>query len=360
MDSLKALRSRINAVDDHLLALLQERARLALEVATEKEKLGRPLAYDPDREREVLARIQAAADPALLPAAALRAIYREIISACLALQRPLSVAWLGPEGTFSHMAALQLFGQGAHMHEAATIEGVFDAVVRGEASRGVVPIANSTEGSVAASWRGLLQSGLQVEREWVMDIQHCLLSHAATLPAVTRVYSHPQALGQCAAWLRVNLPNAAWHQTSSTASAVQEAARDPGSAALASALAGQLHGLGVLAAGVQDQRTNATRFWVVGWHDALPTGDDHTVLAFALQDGPGALRQALEAFEREGVSLTHIESHPSRERDWGYVFVAEVAGHRQDAATARALDRLQTLCPWMRLMGSFPRHRIAG
>ena len=355
--SLPELRKEIDATDEQILALLLRRGELALQVAEEKQRLGRPLAYDPERERQVLDRIAALAGGGSLPPDAIRSIYREVISACLALQRPLSVAYLGPEGTFSHMAALQLFGQAAVLRDVATIEGVFDAVSRQDASRGVVPIENSTEGGVAASMRALVHGNLMVERELVIEISHCLLSHAPNLPGVRRVYSHPQALGQCTGWLRKNLPEVEWVQTTSTAAAVQHAAGDPQSAAIGSRLAGSLHKVPVLVESVQDTLHNATRFLVVGPHDAEPTGDDSTLIAFALRDGPGALRKALGAFEDQGISLSHIESHPSRDRDWGYVFVAELVGHRADATTRKAIDALYDACSWVRVMGSFPRHR---
>ncbi len=352
---LSELRKRIDALDEALLGLLEQRAQIALDVAAAKAELGRPLAYDPERERLVLARIRELATPDLLPPAAIESIFREIISACLALQRPLTVAYLGPEGTFSQMAALKLFGDSAVLRDVATIEGVVDAVSRGEASRGVLPLQNATEGSVAQSVRALMNSDLYIERELLLDVSHCLLSLAPNMPAVRRVYSHPQALGQCVNWLRRNLPGVELIHTSSTAAAVRAAADEPDSAAIASELAGELFGVPALATNVQDVAANATRFVVVSSRDAEPTGNDTTLVAFSLRDGPGALRRALGAFEDQGVSLTHIESHPSTETVWTYVFVVEMQGHRLDSANAAALAELESQCAHLRVLGSFAR-----
>jgi chorismate mutase/prephenate dehydratase len=353
--TLPELRQRIDNLDEQLLDLLQQRARIAREVAAVKLELGRPLAYDPERERQVLERIVGLADPDLLPVAALESIFREVISACLALQRPLTVAYLGPEGTYSQMAALRFFGDAALLRDAATIDGVIDAVQRGEASRGVLPLQNSTEGSVAQSVRALLGSDLFIERELVMDVAHCLLSRAANLPMVRRVYSHPQALGQCVNWLRRNLPDVELVHSTSTAAAVRSASHDPTAAAIGSRLAGRLADVPVLADNVQDMAANATRFVVVGPADAAPTDNDTTLVAFSLRDGPGALRRALGAFDDAGVSLTHIESHPSRDHVWAYVFVVEMDGHRLDPACERALRELETFCVHIRVLGSFAR-----
>lgn len=356
MKTLDELRALIDAIDDRILDLLEQRASVAFEIADAKARAGRAGVYDPERERKVIERL-VDAHSGLLPPSAVRAVYREIISACLALQRPLTVAYLGPEGTFSQMAALRLFGESAAYRDAATIEGVFDAVARGEATRGVVPLENSTEGSVAATIRGLLHGELHIERELVLDVAHSLLSRAPNLPAIRRVYSHPQALGQCTGWLRTNLPDVEWTQTTSTAAAVEHAAADPSAAAIGSRLAGELRGLHALVQNIHDNDDNATRFVVISADDAQPTGDDRTLVAFSLDDGPGALRRALSAFEDHGISLTRIESHPNRDRAWNYLFVAEMDGHRREEPVANALDALRLVCTDVRVLGSFPRFR---
>ena len=352
--SLDDLRARIDAIDEAIVALLVERAGVAVETAREKAKEGRTLAYDPVREQRVLERVAALA-AGKLPPLAVKTVFREIMSACLAVQRPLTVAYLGPEGTFSQAAAIRLFGRGAVLRPAVTIEGVFDAVARGEASHGVVPLQNATQGSVQTTLRALLRSELRVQRELVLEIRQCLLSRAGALTAIRRVASHPQALGQCGGWLRRNVPGAELVQTDSTAAAVRLAAEDPSVAAIGSRLAGELEGVPVLVGDVQDDERNATRFVVLAQQDAAPTGSDRTLVAFELEEGPGALRRALGAFDEEGVSLRHIESHPSPERPWAWVFVAELAGHRADAPCARALARLAEAAVEVRVLGSFDR-----
>jgi chorismate mutase/prephenate dehydratase len=353
---LDELREEIDAIDDALLELLQRRAGKAMDVARVKEAEGRASFYDPERERTIVERLTRAR-PGALSASAVRSVFREIISACLSLQQPLRVAYLGPEGTFSELAARRLFGQGAAYWDAATIDGVFDAVARGDAARGVVPVENSSEGPVLMTVRALLQHDLRIERELVLEVTHCLLSRASSLPSIARVYSHPQALAQCGLWLQRNLPGVPAIQTSSTSAAVLDALGDPSGAALGSRLAGELYGLPALCENVQDNHDNATRFLVIGKTDAPPTGDDKTTLAFRLDDGPGALRRALGAFEEEGISLSRIESHPSREKAWGYVFLCDLLGHRQDARVKAALERLSERVAWVKMLGSYPRHK---
>jgi chorismate mutase/prephenate dehydratase len=352
--SLDELRAEIDRIDDALLDALEQRARVVLDVARVKEAEGRASFYDPDRERRIVERLTLARR-GILPVSAVRAVFREIISACLSLEQPLRVAYLGPEGTFSQLAARQLFGQAAAYWDAATIDGVFDAVAGGDASRGVVPLENSSEGSVSVTVRALLEGELVIERELVLEVSHCLLTRAGSLPKIARVYSHPQALGQCGLWLRRNLPDVPTIQKSSTSAAVLEALADPEGAALGSKLASELYGLPALCEGVQDDKANATRFVVIAKADAPPTGKDKTTLAFSLEDGPGALRRALGAFEEAGLSLTRIESHPSREKAWGHVFLCDLEGHRTDASVAAALGRLRAICAWVKVLGSYPR-----
>jgi len=282
------------------------------------------------------------------------------MSACLAIQAPVTVAFLGPEGTFTHIAARRLFGLAARYSEAATIDGVFDAVRRGVAAFGVVPFENSTEGSVTHAVDALLDGGLFIRRELVLDVAHCLLSRTDKLTAVERVYSHPQALAQCRGWLAKNLAGASFVQTSSTAGAVRDAAADPAGAAVASSLAGELLGVPVLRERIQDRAENATRFVVLGREDAPRTGRDKTTLGFALRDQAGALRRALEIFDAEGVNLSRIESRPSRQKAWEYVFLVDLEGHRDDPEIGRVVARLRSRCESLTLLGSYPRHAGEG
>jgi chorismate mutase/prephenate dehydratase len=355
--ALDDLRSRLDAIDDGILALLEQRADIVAGVARAKQEAGLP-AYDPEREREVLQRL-AQKGAGRFPRESVTAVFREVMSACLAMQAPITVSFFGPEGTFTHIAAREIFGLAARYVESPTIEGVFDAVRRSTVSYGVVPIENSTEGSVTHAVDALLEGGVYIRREHVLEISHCLLSNAEGLSNIARVYSYPQALGQCRGWIAKNLVGAQLVQTSSTAGAAREAAADPAGAAIGSRLLAELTGLPVLREHVQDQRENATRFVLIAREDGRRTGTDKTTLGFALRDEPGALRRALEIFDGASVNLTRIESRPSKRAAWEYVFLVDVEGHRDDEGVARAVRELEARCESVTLLGSYPRHSIA-
>ena len=354
--SLDDLRKRIDEIDDLILQSLDERARVVGEVARVKRDGNLPT-YDPEREQLVLDRLAARAGP--FPAAAIRAVYREVMSACLALEQPIKVAYLGPEGTFSHAAARMLFGLAARYAEAATFEGVFDAVARRDAKHGVVPIENSTEGSSNTAIDALIEGELLIRAELELEVSQCLLTNASGLASIERVYSHPQPLGQCRLWLAKNLAHVQLVQAPSTVAAVREALTDARGAAIAGRLASELHGLPVARERIQDRPDNVTRFALVSLEDAPRTGSDKTTIAFSLREGHGrgALMRALSVLEEEGINLTRIESRPSREKQWDYVFLADLEGHRDDAAVGRALSRLREKCPLVKHLGSYPRAR---
>jgi chorismate mutase/prephenate dehydratase len=279
------------------------------------------------------------------------------MSACLALQDPVKVAFLGPAGTFTHAAARSMFGLAASTIEAPTIDGVFDAVRKGQASFGVVPAENSTEGSVTRTVDALIDGGILIRREHVLEVNHCLLGHPSGLSEIERVYSHPQALAQCRGWLALNVPSAQLVQTPSTAAAAREAEADAQSAAIGARVAAEVYGLKIIRERVQDQEENATRFFLIAREDAPPSGDDKTSLVFSVKDGRGALKQVLEIFDQEEINLTRIESRPSRQRAWDYVFLVDLEGHRSDPRVAQAIARLDNRCPLVRLLGSYPRYR---
>jgi chorismate mutase/prephenate dehydratase len=354
--SLDDLRKRIDDLDDRILKLLDERARVVGDVAHVKRDANLPT-YDPERERLILDRLAARAGP--FPGEAIRAVYREIMSACLALEQPIKVAYLGPEGTFSHAAARSLFGLAARYCEAATFEGVFDTVARHDAEHGVVPIENSSEGSANTAIDALIDGNLLIRAELELEVSQCLLTSAAGLASIERVYSHPQPLGQCRVWLAKNLAQVQLVHAPSTAAAVREALSDPRGAAIAGHLASELYGLPVARERIQDRPDNVTRFALVSLEDAPRTGNDKTTIAFSLREGHGrgALMRALADLDEEGINLTHIESRPSREKPWDYVFLADLEGHRDDAHVARALARLRDKCPLVKHLGSYPRAR---
>lgn len=267
------------------------------------------------------------------------------------------VAFLGPAGTFTHETARQLFGVRAEYVALSTIDAVFDAVRLGDVPRGVVPIENSTEGSVTQALDCLLEGGVFIAGEHVLEIAQCLASAAGDLARIEHVYSHPQAFAQCRRWLSANLPGAERIDAASTAAAIRQAADDEQGAAIGSRFAAELHGVPVLRERVNDVEHNATRFAVLAPHDADPTGDDRTTIAFAVHDERGALLRVLEVFDHNGINLSRIESRPSRQRAWDYVFVADLEGHRRDANVARAMSALATSCPMFNTFGSYPRFR---
>jgi chorismate mutase/prephenate dehydratase len=354
---LGELRAAIDAIDDEILAALAKRADVAEKIADAKKAENTSRFHAPERERAVIERLYQKGAGAF-PREAIRVVFREIMSACLSLQKQMFVAYLGPEGTFTQMAARQAFGLAARYRETATIDGVFDAVARGDATYGVVPLENSTEGAVSFTADALATTDVKICQELVMPIEHCLLSQSDSLAEVARVYSHPQALAQCRVWLAKNLPSAQIVQTPSTAAAVVEAKSDEKNAAIASRLAGEIYGLPVLCKEIQDHISNATRFVVLANDDAPPTGDDKTSIVFGTRDEEGALRKVLSVFEAHGLSLSRIESRPNKNEAWQYVFLTDFVGHRSDAKVAAALNELQTISSELRVLGSYPRFRL--
>lgn len=351
---LSDVRERIDGIDDVILGLLAERAGLAKRAGALKRKAKVEVFHDPDRERKVLERLVGKGARAF-PPDAIRAVFREIMSGCLSIEEPLRVAYLGPEGTFSQMAARDLFGLQPRYRECATIDAVFDAVRSKDAAYGVVPFENSTEGAVSMTSDALLEGGLRIKQEYVLPVSHCVLSRSTTLGAIDTVYSHPQALGQCRAWIARHLPRAQVVQTTSTAAAAREAQTDDRAAAIGSAVAAELHDLPILRSNVQDRPENATRFVVIARDDAPPSGKDRTTIAFGVVDKKGALRRVLTLFERNSVNLTRIESRPSRKQAWHYVFLVDVDGHRLDPNLAKALREVERSADFVKVVGSYPK-----
>jgi len=350
---LPELRIAIDAVDDELLRLLNERARLVQAVGAIKTELKQPF-YVPDRERQILERLQAA-NGGPFPTEALRPVFSEIISACLSLEHPLKVAFLGPEATFTHAAARSRFVLSARYVPAATVAGVFNEVDKGLADLGVVPIENSTEGVVNSTHDVLIDSELRISAEIMMRVNHCLLTRSGTLEGIQKVYSHPQALGQCRHWLSHNLPNAAQIEVASTALAARLTRDDPVAAAVASDLAGQLYDLKIAKPRIEDEVNNVTRFLVIGRETAPPSGRDKTSILFSLKDQMGVLFKVLQPLAEAGLNLSRIESRPSRKRLWDYVFFIDVDGHQSDGPVQSAIELLAQKCEFVRVLGSYPR-----
>ncbi len=351
------LRGRIDAIDLELLELLEQRASCAKQIGALKRDTTRTF-HDPEREAAVFDRLEksvdARAEPAF-PKSAVRGVFREVMSACLSVEAKITVAYLGPPGTFTHMAARSAFGVAATYADTSTIAGVFDAVTRGSADYGVVPMENSSAGGVTYTLDCLVETDAKIRRELVLDVSQCLLSNAAELTEIRRVYSHPQALSQCREWLEKHLPTAQLVVSPSTSAAAREASSDPGSAAVASHLAADLFGLAVIRQAIQDRQENATRFVVLSQNDAPATGNDRTTIIFSTPHEQGALRRVLELFDSAGINLSRIESRPSQRELWEYVFVTDIEGHRADPRIYQALQALASACSMVKVLGSYPR-----
>lgn len=345
-------RTRINNLDNQILNLLNQRAEAALRIGDLKRRQGMP-SYVPEREVEVLRRMTEAAAGSL-PAAAIQAIWREIISACRQLEHPLTVGFLGPRATFTHQAALSRFGSAVAYRPGRSIAEVFDDVERGLAAHGVVPVENSTEGSVNVTLDRLIDAGVTISGEMYLDVTQNLLSRAAALTDVKRVLSHPQGLAQCRGWLARNVPDVATEEVSSTAAAAEMAAHDPTVAAIASELAGHEYGVPLLRARIEDNQQNATRFLVISRDPAGPTGRDKTSICFAMRNEPGSLYRILEPFARVGLNLTKIESRPARHGLWEYVMFVDFEGHRDTAIVADVLAEIGARTLFLKILGSYP------
>ncbi|MGH8583745.1 MAG: prephenate dehydratase [Gammaproteobacteria bacterium] len=352
---LKELRARIDALDEQLLKLINQRAALAKQVAATKGgAIENDGYYRPEREAQVLRNV-IAANPGPLPDEEVARLFREVMSACLALQRPLDVAFLGPEGTFTHAAVLKHFGQSVHAMPMGTIGDVFREVEAGACHYGIVPVENSIEGVVNHTLDMFVNSSLKICGEVELRIHHHLLSKTGGLDEPQRVYAHEQALAQCRRWLDNQLPRAERRALSSNAEAARRAAQEPGSAAIAGDAAANLYGLQRLASNIEDETDNTTRFLVIGHQSTPPSGDDKTSLIFSTSNQPGALYKMLGAFAEHGISMMRIESRPSRRGMWDYVFFVDVEGHLRDALVAEALKDLKQRAAMVKLLGSYPR-----
>ncbi|MCO6442292.1 MAG: prephenate dehydratase [Nitrococcus mobilis] len=352
---LESVRARIDAIDDEILRLINERAQAAQEVARIKRAAGEDGdLYRPAREVEVLKRIGAANAGPLADEDVIR-LFRELMSACLALQQPLQVAFLGPEGTFTQEAALKHFGHGIRALALESVDAVFREVESGNADYGVVPVENSTEGVVTHTLDCFMVSPLQIVGELELPIRHCLASMETDWSAICQVFSHPQGLAQCRAWLDQHLPGAQRLPVSSTAEAARLAAETSQSAAVAGQAAMQRYGLTVLSSNIQDGAANTTRFLVLGAHSPPPTGVDKTSIVVSRADKPGGLATLLAPLARYGLNMSRIESRPSRQGMWQYVFFIDILGHAEDSNLRRALDEMQQLASLLKILGSYPR-----
>lgn len=345
-------RQAIDTLDAQIVKLLNERTQHVLAIGEIKRKSGDEI-YAPHRERAVLNRIvKLNAGP--LTNDGLRSIYREVMSASLALEKSLTVAYFGPEATFTHQAAIRRFGGSLNYSAQKTIGDVFAEVSRRRADYGVVPVENSTEGVVTHTLDMFVESDLKIVSQLVMPIQHCLVSRTPR-EKLKRVFSHPQALAQCRGWVREHLPQAEIIEASSTTRAAELAAAEPNAGAIASALAAERYRLDILASDIQDNPGNATRFLVLGRTCPPATGNDRTSLMVGVAHKVGALHSALAAFRKYRINMTKIESRPSKRRAWEYFFFIDVDGHETDAKVAKALRLLGDHCNFVKILGSYPR-----
>ncbi len=351
---IEDLRNRIDAVDDEILELLNERARLVERVGELKQARQQNF-YVPSRERAIVDRL-VARNEGPFPSEALRHVFQEVFSACLSLEKGLRIAYLGPEATFTHAAVKYQFGLSAQAIPVGSIAGVFQEVERGGAEFGVVPVENATEGVVTHTLDTFLESPLRISSEIVLRISHCLLArHGLDISKIERVYSHPQALAQCREWLKTNLPRATLMEASSTSEAARRAREDAQSGAIASELAAVLYELQVVRKTVEDLAENATRFLVIGRDQAKRTGNDKTSILAVIPDGPGALFHLLRPFAENGVNLSKIESRPTRRRAWEYAFFLDLDGHETDGPVARAIEGIKGQAPFVKVLGSYPK-----
>ena len=356
---LKQYRNQIDAIDEQILKLVNERAKLAQQIGGLKED---GVIYRPEREAQVLRRLQVN-NTGPLSSEAVSNIFRGVMSNCRALEKELSVAFLGPLGTYSEEAALKQFGLGRSAVVCGSINEVFRTVEAGQADYGIVPVENSTEGAVGITLDLLLSSPLKICGEVTLSIHHCLLSQQTDITKISHIFSHAQSLGQCHEWLNRVMPNAEREAVSSNARAAQMihelvATENTFAAAIASKRAAELFGLNILAENIEDDPKNTTRFLVVGTHDIAPSGIDKTSLVMTAKNIPGAMVQLLEPLSRHGVSMTKFESRPSKTGLWEYVFFVDIEGHVNDLKNKLALLELQERASMLKVLGSYPKSVI--
>jgi chorismate mutase/prephenate dehydratase len=356
--ALEAIRAQIDSVDQELHALINRRAELARAVGVSKHQDGHVVDYyRPEREAEVLRMALARNGKGPLRDEEILRLFREIMSACLAQEKPLKVAYLGPEGTYAQSAVLKHFGHSVRALALASIDEVFQEVQAGNADFGVVPVENSTEGTVNNTLDRFLSTSLHICGEVELRVQHNLISRDKDLRHVQRVCAHPQALGQCRGWLDENLPGVERVGVSSNAEGARRARDEKGTAAIAGAVAAEIYSLEILAQGIEDHADNTTRFLVLGRKTLRASGADKTTILVSAAEttGSGALFRLLEPLAKNQISMTRIESRPSRRRKWDYVFFIDLEGHAEDPPVKKALAELQKRASLFRILGSYPR-----
>lgn len=351
-ENLAPLRLRIDELDKQIVQLLNERANVVVEIGQVKRNDASPI-YAPDREQRVLEQIRRY-NQGPLPDSCVEAIWRELMSGSFALERPLRIGYLGPAGTYSHIAAKRKFGSSVDYDGVNDIRSVFEEVARGHIDLGIVPIENSTEGSVQETLDSFLDFSLQVYAEVIINIHHNLLAQGS-VDKVQRVYSKPEALSQCRNWLSMQLPNAQTIPVASSSKAAEMAANEPDAAAIGSTLAAEMYDLKIQFANIEDNPNNVTRFFVISKESAKATGDDKTAVMFTTMHQPGALANVLDAFRDGGLNLMHIDKRPSRRVNWEYYFFVDIIGHVSEDNVAKGIEAARSCCQQLTVLGSFPR-----
>ncbi len=352
---LSELRDKIDQIDQQILVLINQRAACAMDVAKTKIALGEQGSfYRPDRESLVLRRIQEMNQGPLPDQTAVR-FFRELMSACLALEKPLDVAYLGPEGTFTQQAVLKHFGNSVKAIPQPTINDIFSTVENGGCPFGVVPVENSTEGVITHTLDRFFNSSLHICGEVEIRVHQNLMGLFEKKADISEIYSHQQSLAQCRQWLEKNFPNVTLTAVSSNAEAARLAALNKNSAAIAGRAAAELYHLNIFDKNIEDESNNTTRFIIIGKQDSSSTGKDKTSLIISIGNQPGALHKILEPFARHGIDMLHIESRPSRQGLWEYVFFIDIEGHGEDEPVAMALEELKQNVSMLKLLGSYPR-----
>lgn len=356
MGEIEKLRKEIDEIDNRILELLNKRAEVVIDIAhikrNEKTKF-----YSPEREREIVERL-ISLNKGSFPNDTLKVIYREILSASLSLEEPLKVSYLGPQATFTHLAALRHFGSSASFLPVGSIKGVFDAVESGEAEFGVVPIENSNEGVISSTLDLFMDYDLKVSAEVMLEISHNLLSKSGTKANIKKIYSNPQATAQCRRWVESHLPGIPILETPSTAKAAEFASQDEEAAAIASELAAKVYDLHFVEKDIEDSKNNFTRFLVISKEYPSKSGKDKTSIMFSIKDRPGALHDILTPFKKARINLTKIESRPSRRKAWDYIFFVDMEGHIDDRKVKKAIENIKDNCLYVKILGSYPYRGI--
>jgi chorismate mutase / prephenate dehydratase len=353
LEKIQELRKKIDEIDDKLIDLLNERARIVIEVGDIKKTKNLDF-HSPSREREILDRL-AARNKGPFPQDTLRAVYREILSSSLSLERPLKVAYLGPRATFTHMAGMQQFGLAAQYVPVENIKDVFTEVERGRADYGVVPVENSTEGVVNYTLDMFIDSDLKIYAEILLEVSQNLMSRTGRIEDIEKVYTHPQVPGQCRQWIEKNLSRVPIMDAPSTARAAELAKDDPAVGAIASDMAATLYGLQIVAKKIEDNPNNFTRFLVIAQKSSGRTGHDKTSIMFSIKDKVGALYSMLTPFAEMGINLTRLDARPSGTRIWDYVFFLDMVGHIEDVSVRKAIEQLRSDCLFLKVLGSYPK-----